>query len=88
MVLAALTATSSILIIGAGTWGCSTALDLARRGYQHVIVLDPHQVPSPIAAGNDINKIMEHNELNGMYTSIPNPRATSNPPTQTPKPTR
>lgn len=56
---------SSILIIGAGTWGCSTALHLARRGYQHVTVLDPHSVPSPIAAGNDINKIMEHTEPKG-----------------------
>lgn len=54
---------SSILIVGAGTWGCSTALHLARRGYKHVTVLDPHPVPSPIAAGNDINKIMEHREL-------------------------
>ncbi|RJE18033.1 fructosyl amine oxygen oxidoreductase [Aspergillus sclerotialis] len=54
---------SSILIIGAGTWGCSTSLHLARRGYKNVTVLDPYSVPSPIAAGNDINKIMEHNEL-------------------------
>lgn len=58
--------TSSILIIGAGTWGCSTALHLARRGYRNVKVLDPHGVPSPIAAGNDVNKIMEHKELKGM----------------------
>ncbi|KAJ5288985.1 hypothetical protein N7478_002015 [Penicillium angulare] len=54
---------SSILIIGAGTWGCSTALHLARRGYKNVKVLDPYSVPSPIAAGNDVNKIMEHKEL-------------------------
>ncbi|KAJ5115801.1 hypothetical protein N7456_000149 [Penicillium angulare] len=54
---------SSILIIGAGTWGCSTALHLARRGYTNVKVLDPYPVPSPIAAGNDVNKIMEHKEL-------------------------
>lgn len=54
---------SSILVIGAGTWGCSTALHLARRGFTNVKVLDPHPVPSPIAAGNDINKIMEHKEL-------------------------
>jgi sarcosine oxidase/L-pipecolate oxidase len=54
---------SAILTIGAGTWGCSAALHLARRGYTNVKVLDPHQVPSPIAAGNDINKIMEHKEL-------------------------
>lgn len=55
--------TSSILIVGGGTWGCSTALHLARRGYKHVTVLDPYPIPSPIAAGNDINKIMEHHEL-------------------------
>ena len=59
----ALNTSSSILIIGAGTWGCSTALHLARRGYINVTVLDPHPVPSPIATGNDINKIMEHSEL-------------------------
>ncbi|KAE8444928.1 hypothetical protein EG329_014055 [Mollisiaceae sp. DMI_Dod_QoI] len=50
---------SSILIIGAGTWGCSTALHLARRGYNNVTVLDAHPVPSPISAGNDVNKIVE-----------------------------
>ncbi|KAJ5918188.1 hypothetical protein N7454_010563 [Penicillium verhagenii] len=58
-----LTHASSILIIGAGTWGCSTALHLARRGYTNVKVLDPYPVPSAIAAGNDVNKIMEHKEL-------------------------
>lgn len=58
---------SSILIVGAGTWGCSTALHLARRGYKNVKVLDPHPVPSPIAAGNDINKIMEHKEPRRKY---------------------
>ncbi|KAJ5111170.1 hypothetical protein N7532_001705 [Penicillium argentinense] len=60
-----LSPSSSILIVGAGTWGCSTALHLARRGYTNVTVLDPHPVPSPIAAGNDVNKIMEHKELKG-----------------------
>lgn len=54
-----LTKSSSILIVGAGTWGSSTALHLARRGYQNITVLDPYSSPSPIAAGNDINKILE-----------------------------
>lgn len=54
-----LTKSSSILIIGAGTWGASTALHLARRGYTNVMVLDSHALPSPISAGNDINKILE-----------------------------
>ncbi|KAL1836277.1 hypothetical protein VTK73DRAFT_5109 [Phialemonium thermophilum] len=54
-----LTKTSSILIVGGGTWGCSTALHLARRGYTNVTVLDGHEIPSPISAGNDVNKIVE-----------------------------
>ncbi|CZR65025.1 related to fructosyl amino acid oxidase [Phialocephala subalpina] len=60
---------SSTLIIGAGTWGCSTALHLARRGYKNVTVLDPYPVPSPISAGNDINKIVEQ----GTPISLPFP---------------
>ncbi|KAJ9629990.1 hypothetical protein H2204_008794 [Knufia peltigerae] len=48
---------SSILIIGAGTWGVSTALHLARRGYTNVTVLDEYPQPSQISAGNDLNKI-------------------------------
>ncbi|KXT18824.1 hypothetical protein AC579_8209 [Pseudocercospora musae] len=48
---------SSILIVGAGTWGSSTALHLARRGYKDVTVLDPYDFPSAISAGNDVNKI-------------------------------
>ncbi|KAI1377091.1 fructosyl amine:oxygen oxidoreductase [Hypoxylon crocopeplum] len=50
---------NSILIIGGGTWGCSIALELARNGYTNVTVLDGEEVPSNIAAGNDLNKIME-----------------------------
>jgi len=50
---------SSILIVGAGTWGCSTALHLTRRGYTNVTLVDPYPVPSPISAGNDVNKIVE-----------------------------
>ena len=56
---------SSILIIGAGTWGCSTALHLVRRGYTNVTVLDTYPVPSPISAGNDINKILDLNRESG-----------------------
>ncbi|EON68942.1 hypothetical protein W97_08200 [Coniosporium apollinis CBS 100218] len=57
-----LTHDSSILIIGGGTWGCSAALELARRGYKNITVLEGHPIPSPIAAGNDVNKIMEEAE--------------------------
>jgi sarcosine oxidase/L-pipecolate oxidase len=52
-------AMASILIIGAGTWGCAIALELARRGHTSITVLDASPFPSPIAAGNDLNKIAE-----------------------------
>lgn len=58
-----LTKKSKILILGGGTWGCSTALHLARRGYEDVTVLDAHPIPSPISAGNDVNKIVEQGKL-------------------------
>lgn len=48
-----------ILIIGAGTWGCSIALELARRGHASIKVLDGSSFPSAISAGNDLNKIAE-----------------------------
>lgn len=50
---------SSVLVVGGGTWGCSTALNLSRRGYKNVTVLEAHSMPSAISAGNDVNKIME-----------------------------
>ncbi|KAF2121889.1 FAD dependent oxidoreductase [Lophiotrema nucula] len=50
---------SPVLIVGAGTWGCSIALHLARRGYTSITVLDSSPVPSPTSAGNDLNKIAE-----------------------------
>ncbi|KAF9701221.1 hypothetical protein EKO04_000826 [Ascochyta lentis] len=50
---------TNILIIGAGTWGCSIALELARRGHSNITVLDGGSFPSAISAGNDLNKIAE-----------------------------
>jgi sarcosine oxidase/L-pipecolate oxidase len=57
---------SPIAIVGGGTWGCSTALHLARRGYTRVTVFDPFPIPSAISAGNDINKVLEA----GTYISL------------------
>lgn len=58
---------SAILIVGGGTWGCSIALELARRGYQDVTVLDAHPIPSPISAGNDLNKIIEEGGIDTFH---------------------
>lgn len=47
------------MIIGGGTFALSTALHLARRRYTNITILDCYPIPSPISAGNDINKIVE-----------------------------
>nr|XP_019043768.1 hypothetical protein I302_08349 [Kwoniella bestiolae CBS 10118]OCF22698.1 hypothetical protein I302_08349 [Kwoniella bestiolae CBS 10118] len=54
----ALTKETSILIVGAGVFGLSTALHLSRTGYKEITVIDPHPVPSPLSAATDINKII------------------------------
>lgn len=61
---------SPLLIIGAGTWGTSTALHLARRGYNNVTVLDVYPVPSPISAGNDTNKIISLSQYSNRKEEI------------------
>ncbi|KAJ8105269.1 hypothetical protein OPT61_g10283 [Boeremia exigua] len=50
---------TDILIIGAGTWGCSIAFELARQGNVGISVLDGSSFPSLISAGSDLNKIAE-----------------------------
>lgn len=48
-----------ILIIGAGTFGLSTAYHLARAGYHNITVLEKDDIiPSRASAGNDLNKII------------------------------
>jgi thioredoxin reductase len=61
---------SNILIIGAGTWGCSIALELARRGHTDITVLDGSDFPSAISAGNDVNKIAEEGMLKPYQSQI------------------
>lgn len=46
-----------ILIVGAGIFGITTALELKARGY-HVAILDPGPLPHPLAASTDISKVV------------------------------
>jgi glycine/D-amino acid oxidase-like deaminating enzyme len=45
----------SIVIVGAGIFGVSAALELRRRGWT-VTVMDPGPIPRPLAASTDISK--------------------------------
>lgn len=60
----------SILIVGGGTFGTSTAYHLAQRGYQKITVLDRSAPPSEIAAGNDINKIVRADYPEPLYARL------------------
>ena len=48
---------TTILIAGAGALGLSTALELRSRGYA-VTVVDPGPVPHPLAASNDVSRMV------------------------------
>ncbi|KAJ6440100.1 fructosyl amine:oxygen oxidoreductase [Purpureocillium lavendulum] len=61
---------SSILIIGAGALGISTAVHLTRRGYKNVVCIDKHPVPSPESAGTDLNKIVRAEYEDVLYTKM------------------
>ncbi|TVY49053.1 L-saccharopine oxidase [Lachnellula occidentalis] len=61
---------SSILIVGAGVFGLSTALHLAQDGYTNITVLDRENVPSPYSAGNDLNKIVRAEYEDPFYTEL------------------
>lgn len=61
---------TSILIIGAGAFGTSTAYALAQRGYRRVTVLDPHALPSVDAAATDISKIIRSDYNEPLYARL------------------
>jgi len=48
---------TDILIVGAGIFGMSAALELRQRGYS-VAVADPGPIPHPLAASTDISKVV------------------------------
>lgn len=45
------------LVVGAGVFGATAALELRRRGHA-VVLLDPGPVPHPLAASTDISKVL------------------------------
>lgn len=59
-----------IIIGGGGTFGASTALHLARRGYRNILALDTHPPPSEISAGYDVNKIVRTEYKNPFHTQL------------------
>ncbi|GAA5997594.1 NAD(P)/FAD-dependent oxidoreductase [Rhodotorula paludigena] len=65
-----LSKSESIIVVGAGTFGLSTAWHLARAGYTDVTVIDRHDAPSIASAGNDLNKIFRTEYAEEAYTRL------------------
>ncbi|KAF4965462.1 hypothetical protein FSARC_6764 [Fusarium sarcochroum] len=60
----------SVLIIGGGVFGTSTAYHLAQRGYQNVTVVDRFDAPSRDSAGTDLNKVIRADYPNPLYAKL------------------
>lgn len=60
----------SVLIVGGGVFGTSTAYELMQRGYKNVQVFDRCAPPSIISAGTDLNKIVRVEYAEHIYTKM------------------
>lgn len=61
----------SIIILGAGAFGLSTALHLSESGYTNITVLDKgKEFPSGYSAANDVNKILRAEYEDRFYTDL------------------
>ncbi|KAI0332963.1 FAD dependent oxidoreductase [Cubamyces sp. BRFM 1775] len=61
----------TVVIVGAGCFGLSTAYHLLRRGYKDVTVIDRSSVlPAPDAASTDLNKIVRSSYPDIFYTRL------------------
>jgi glycine/D-amino acid oxidase-like deaminating enzyme len=61
---------NSVLVIGAGIFGLTAAVELQQRGYQ-VTVADPGPVPHPLAASNDVSRMVRMDYgADGLYSSL------------------
>lgn len=59
----------TVLIVGCGVFGLSTAVEMAKRGYK-VTAIDAYTPPSPWSAACDYNKIIRAEYTNVMYTKL------------------
>ncbi len=48
---------ATVVVVGAGAFGASSALELRRRGHE-VLLMDPGPLPHPLASSTDISKMI------------------------------
>ncbi|KAI8180544.1 hypothetical protein K4K51_002564 [Colletotrichum sp. SAR 10_75] len=59
-----------IVIVGAGVFGLSTALELRKRGYLHITVLDRFLPPVPDGSSVDISRIIRVDYADPVYSQM------------------
>jgi sarcosine oxidase / L-pipecolate oxidase len=60
----------SILIVGAGVFGLSTALALSERGFSDITVIDRYDPPVPDGSSNDISRIIRPDYTDPFYSRL------------------
>lgn len=62
---------SSILLVGGGAFGLSTAYHLSKAGYKNITLLEKSSVlPPEQSAGNDLNKIIRAEYEDPFYAEL------------------
>ncbi|KAH8432851.1 NAD(P)/FAD-dependent oxidoreductase [Aspergillus melleus] len=59
-----------IIIIGGGLFGLTTALELRKRGYEHITVLDRTLPPAPDASSHDTSRLIRPDYADPFYSKI------------------
>ncbi|KPM36568.1 hypothetical protein AK830_g9986 [Neonectria ditissima] len=62
--------TDPILIVGAGVFGLSTALELKKRGFQNITVLDRYQPPVADGSSVDISRVIRVEYADELYAKM------------------
>ncbi|KAE8149756.1 FAD dependent oxidoreductase [Aspergillus avenaceus] len=60
----------SILIVGAGAFGLSTALELTSRGYTNITVLDRYSPPVPDGSSVDVSRVIRTEYADPVYSQM------------------
>jgi sarcosine oxidase / L-pipecolate oxidase len=60
----------AILVVGAGCFGLSTALALAKRGYSNITIIDRYSPPVPDGSSTDISRIIRFDYTDPFYSRM------------------
>ncbi|XEV01125.1 hypothetical protein FSHL1_006412 [Fusarium sambucinum] len=60
----------SIVIVGGGIFGLGTALELKKRGYEKVTILDRYNIPVPDGSSVDISRVIRVEYASELYATM------------------